>query len=302
MTQQTVTETEYEAWRPTKGADAYTDDELRQTPLFERMRKLCIMQVGSTKTPLSEEPLLRIARNAISEMWEQIQTIRFAPQAQALFAALDGGNFWPNSQQQGDAVIVGRDGSVKPAKRAAASAAEGGRFKPQDYARFIKRGNGHKSAQHGGFVHVVSQAKNEARNGEYELVILPGIQGNQVTDVFSAKLYQRPANGAKLPVICFPPIKGTKKDHRAGLNLRRDDQVIEVSSMSKMLKESGMNNPQTPSIVFGLDALLQQEVAAQGGTAQAAPRAEDEDEDEDANAASLLDDESEDEDYSGEDD
>jgi hypothetical protein len=214
-------------------------------------------------------------------MWRKQRQTRFASPVAALFAAFDA-----VKEQVGESVIINRDGSFKPAKKAAASASEGGRMKNPDYARFIGQGNVplHPKARHGGFVIEVTQARTPARNGVFELVIGPGIAGNKACDVMTAKLYQYPSNGAKMPVISYPPLKGERADHRKGLHLTRNDDVLEVPSMSGMMKASVQQQPQTPAELFGLRKLLKAIPVA----APTSEVIEDEDEDEEETNASAI--------------
>ena len=258
-------------WQPTKAASDYTDDEILKTPVFARL---------SEATGLPAKDNLPYARGAIDEMWRKQRQTRLAGPIAAFFAAIDG------AKEVGDSFIVNRDGSFKPAKKAAASAAEGGRMKNADYAKFIGQGNTplHPKARHGGFIHEVTQARTPNRNGIFELVILPGIKGNKACEDMQAKLYQYPTNGAKCAVISYPPLKGERADHRKGVSLRVDDEVVEVASMSGMMKASILGQPQTPAEVFGLRKLLKA-----GTAAPTASDDEDEDEDvEEANTKTIL--------------
>jgi len=174
---------------------------------------------------------------------------------------------------------------------------EGGRFKGSDYARFIGRGNGHPKARHGGFVIEMNQSKNVARNGHYELVISQGIKGNVVTEEFTAKLYSYPANGQKTPVISYPPLQGERAEHRKGLKLTRNDSVIEVASMSGMMKASLLGTPQTPAVQFKLVDLLRKECGQSqesGGNSSDSSDADMDDEDPvEENTSAILGDEEE---------
>jgi len=260
-------------WQPTKPASDYTDDEVLATPISFHLAK-------ATGFPPRDN--LPFCRQAIDQMWDKQRATRLAGPIAVLFEALDA------AKEAGDSFVVNRDGSFKPVKKTAATAAEGGRVRNSDYAKFIGQGNTplNPKAQHGGFVHEVSQARTTERNGTYELVILPGIKGNKVCEEMQAKLYQYPANGAKLPVICYPPLKGERPAHRKGESLRIDDDVIEVASMSQMMKMSALAQPQTPAVLFKLADLLRSQPAT-----PVTAKDEDEDEDEDeANASAILDD------------
>lgn len=264
-----MTTTNATLWQPTKAVSEYTDDEVEQTPIFQRLME-------ATKGVLSAKDVLPHARGAIEEMWRKQRAVRYAAPIAALFAAFDGAN-----EQVGDSVVVNRDGSFRPAKKAAASAEAGGRFKNADYARFIGKGTlvdgkPHPKAKHGGFILEQTQARNTNRNGTFELVILAGIKGNKACEDVLVKLYQYPSSGAKAPVIQYPPLKGERADHRKGLNLRVDEDVIEVSSMSNMLKQSLLQMPQTPAQMFGLTEMVRKP----GAPAAPASSSDDEDEDE----------------------
>jgi len=256
-------------WQPTKAASDYDDNEVQQTPIFARLAEA---------TGLPAKDVLPFARGAIDEMWRKQRESRYKSPILALYAAFDAG------KEVGDSFIVNRDGSFKPAKKAAASAAEGGRFKNSDYARFIGQGNTplHPKARHGGFVIEVTQARTPSRNGAFELVVLPGIKSNKACEEMQAKLYQYPANGAKVAVISYPPLKGERADHRKGINLRVDDDVVEVASMSGMMRASLLGQPQTPAVQFKLVDLLRK-----SGTTTATSEDADEDEDE-ANTTAIL--------------
>lgn len=260
-------------WQPSKAASDYDDNEVQQTPIFARLAEA---------TGLPAKDVLPFARGAIDEMWRKQRATRLAGPIAVLYAALDA------AKEVGDSFIVNRDGSFKSAKKAAASAAEGGRFKNSDYARFIGKGNTplHPKARHGGFVIEVTQARTPNRNGVFELVILPGVKGNKACEEMQAKLYQYPTNGAKMPVISYPPLKGERADHRKGISLRVDDDVVEVASMSGMMKASILGQPQTPAVQFKLVGLLRKS----GGPTSTSESTDEEDEEdaEEANTTAIL--------------
>jgi len=110
----------------------------------------------------------------------------------------------------------------------------------------------------GGYLLTKTQMRSAAKDGVYKLVLEPGDPDNQICSFFKAKLYQFPFDGAQVPVISFPPEvagPGWSGDKYEGLIV--SDDVIEVVSMSQMLKTSILNGAQTPAIVFGLVEALQ---------------------------------------------
>jgi hypothetical protein len=118
----------------------------------------------------------------------------------------------------------------------------GGRMKDSDYATFIGQT----------FTHEVKMAKNPILNGRYQLRILDGNLASKVCTKFRAELHQTLDCGAKMPVIVYPPSKGERADHRKGAKLRVDEKIIEIASMSGMMRASVLLLPQTPAVVFKL--------------------------------------------------
>jgi len=116
------------------------------------------------------------------------------------------------------------------------------RFTSADHAHFIGQT----------FVYEVKAAKNPLRNGSYQLHILPGDPTSQVCTEFRAELHQILNSGYQAPMIVYPPAKGERREHRRGANLRNDHEIIEVASMSSMMKMSMLGSPMTPAVVFKL--------------------------------------------------
>jgi hypothetical protein len=91
---------------------------------------------------------------------------------------------------------------------------------------------------------------NSSRNGYYRFRIVPGHNQNAVCGLYCAELTQFPLNGAIMPRIIFPPISGNR-------NIRReDDEIIEVPSMSHMMRASLLQSAQSPAVFFDLRQYL----------------------------------------------
>jgi len=218
-------------WEPVKPADDYSDDEIRLLPFFKGLHAT----LPAMALPLS--------RNAIAIAWAEKQAKSPRRKAvDALFVILAAENM------NDDRYVVGKDGSVtplRPAGRAAKPVEEGGRCSGKDYAKFIGKGNNHAAQQHGGFVREVS-GRSLARSGIIELVIGPPLPGSNVP--YSAKLYQRPVAGAEAPVISYPPVNPD--------NLVSNQKIVEVRSISHMMRKSFVQTNQTPIVYFNLRDIL----------------------------------------------
>jgi len=256
-----VTKTGYIPWAPSKGADAYEDDDIKKTPVFERLKAdLSFDGPGGARIVLGDEQVVPIAREAIKEMWEQLQVSRFSDSICTVFDVLDA-----NDIDHGDEIIIRRSddgvGSYKLTKGTGRK-----RFGHDDYESLIGRGSDEDSDEwkeaakalherlnlnpedvlHGGYLITKSQAKNPNKNGVFEFCINDALEKNVVCDKFSCRLYQYPFSGSHVQVISFPPVSGDKD------KLRVDDDVTEVSSMSRMLRPSVLKGAQTPAVYFDL--------------------------------------------------
>lgn len=251
-----TTATDYSTWVPAK--EEYTDDEIRSTPLYERLKASCAVPGPGGKTiVLPDEAILPIAHNTIKEMWANLNRSRFSDDILHVFERLDEAKI-----DHGNEVIIrrsddGQVGTYKPTKGAGRK-----RFSHDGYAKLIGFGedtssetwkqaieritkSGHKKL-HGGFVLLKSQMKNPAKNGVFELLIEKGDTENKLCSSFTARLFQYPDNGAKVSVVQFPPKSGSKD------TLVINDEVTEVASMSQMMKQSILQGAQTPAVMFGL--------------------------------------------------
>lgn len=137
-------------------------------------------------------------------------------------------------------------------KRDSSALESGARFKMADYATFIGQT----------FTKKVEQSKQASRNGTYELRVLPGDPSNHACHEIRLELHQTTDDGLKHPVVVFPPAKGEREDHRRGLHLQQDVDIVEVASISGMMKQSVLCIPQTPAVTFGLvESYMKQQAA-----------------------------------------
>lgn len=238
---------EYEPWSPNKPIEDVSDDELKASPLFARIKQASTFPgPGGKMLSLPDEAVLPLVREAWGDAFKQMQVSAFSEVILAVFDALDEAGI----EHDNEITVRRRDG-VGEYKLPRSG---GTRFKHDDYAEMIGYGEGdeklQKLAKHGGFIVKKTGMKKAEKNGTYELVIEPGIKGNSITEKFKATLYQYPDDGRKMPAIVFPPVSGDKN------KLRSDDDVREVASMSKMMKSSALNVPQTPAVIFDLGSKL----------------------------------------------
>ena len=249
---------QYSTWVPTK--DTYTDEEILTTPVFQRIKQdVSVTGPGGKTIQLSDESILPLARDAIREMWNTLQSSRFDSVIAGVFEALDA-----SEVDHGDEVIIRRNAegicSYKPTKNAGRK-----RFSHEGYAKLIGIGAHEESDTYktaidklkkagynpakdlaGGFLLVKNQMKNSSKNGVFELVIEEGDEANKLAGNFKATLFQYPDNKAKVPCVVFPPASGDKG------KLIVNDDVLEVPSMSRMMKESILQGAQTPAVMFDL--------------------------------------------------
>jgi hypothetical protein len=239
-----------EQWEPTLPEKEVDDATVKASPLFRRIKEASQFSgPGGKLMQLSDEQVLPIARETWQEAFEARQRSRFSASIITLRDDIrkDGyeGNEWIcRVRTLDDGTEVGE---WKPLRKGGKRT----RFRHEDYAELVGYGEDPNSdlgklAKHGGFVIRKTQMKNASKNGTYEFVLEPGQEGNEVCDSFVAKLYQYPDDGAHLPVIIFPPKSGDKKKCQV------DDQVVEVGSMSQVMKASKLQGAQTPAIVFDL--------------------------------------------------
>lgn len=264
----TTNETQYATWTPTK--DEYTDEEIKATPLFARIKQgAAIPGPGGKTIFLSDESLLPIARDSIREMWNTLKVSRFSDVVLAFFSALDDAGIDHGNDCNVKRTGEGADavGTYKPTKNQGRK-----RFSHEGYAKLIGYGedvDGDEKSVYkqaceklkarglapsvlsGGFLLVKNQMKNPAKNGTFELVIEEGDKNNKLCSAFKATLHQYPDNKAKVPAIVFPPASGDKG------KLVIDQSRTEVPSMSRMMKESILQGAQTPAVMFDLVERLQ---------------------------------------------
>lgn len=242
-------------WCPTGPVEDVDDPTLRSSPIYESIKKAAIYTDPNGKVrSLPQEVLDSMARDAWRESWDEIQRSRHSNVVLAVFEA--------NGDEDVDKLIIHRrrneDGSYTGIIKQFKKPGTRKRMTHADYARLIGFGDPPESemgklAKHGGFVIKKTAMKNDNKNGVYELVIKPGIEGNEVCDSFVAELYQYPDDGAKTRVIVFPPKSGQKKGEGA---LIINDDIEEVPSMSKMLQQSLLKSAMTPAVVFKLNEYL----------------------------------------------
>jgi hypothetical protein len=299
---------EYQTWAPTKPAEEYEDDEIRGTPLFDRIRSnISVPGPGGQTIQLPDATVITLARDAIKEMWGTLQVTRFSATILEVFRVLD-----ENDIDHNDEVIIRRsEDSVGSYKLMKAGGRK--RFSHDNYAHFIGRGTPKdselyreavtalrekcgldESVLEGGFLLVKKQMRSDHKNGVFELVLEKGIEGNGSTDKFRARLKQFPFTKQKVPTIVFPPQSGEKgKD----ATLIVTDEIQEVASMSQMLKSAIVKGAQTPAVVFDLVDLLKKEQrsGSDDGSSDEQPAAEEQEPERPKSAAhSLLDDDDDD--------
>ena len=250
--------TETDTWVPEKSD--YTDEEIKATPVFQRIRSGVSVQTGGKTINLPDDSILPLARDAIKEMWETLQSSRFSDSISGVFAALDAAGV-----DHGNEVLIRRnEEGVCSHKRTKTGGRK--RFSHEGYARLIGYGEDTEKSEvykqaleklrkagydplkvlHGGFLITKNQMKNPNKNGVFELVIEAGVKGNKLCEAFTARLYQFPDAKQAVPVITFPPESGDKG------KLKVNDAVLEVASMSQMMKNSIIQGAQTPAVQFGL--------------------------------------------------
>jgi hypothetical protein len=262
-----VSELKYKTWAPTKPADDYNDDEIRETPLFDKIRENFAVAGSSGEVSLPESSILTLAREAIKEMWATLQVTQFSDVILEVFDTLERAGV-----EHGNEITI-KLNDKNPERRIGSYDKPKGkgrkRFGHSHYAEFIGQGtpkdsplyrecvtalrekcNLDENALHGGYLLLKTQMRSEMRNGVFELVLEKGREANGVTDVVTAKLYQYPFVEQAVQVITFPPISGKKDD------LRQTDAIKEVPSMSQMLKQSILESAMTPAVMFGLVELL----------------------------------------------
>lgn len=225
--------TKTKTWLPDKAPENYSDVEVTETPVYKKMEKA----LPGSAVPV----ILSVTREALRGLWEEIKNDPLVSSIRDVFRlAVEQG-----AVDADGSLLINGDGSYSIPGKAGREVSDGGRFKAKDYVEFIGKGNNHPKAQHGGFVREVVQAKVPSRNGTYELVISAGKDAK----TFSVKLHQRPANGAALPVVSFPPVDPKNPVVSA--------QIVEVKSMAQLLRQSILNMPTSPAVWFGLKTTLQ---------------------------------------------
>ena len=217
-------------WEPEKAADAYTDEEVINTPIYRGMLK-------TLPTRTDPEVTLQVTREILKSLWDQKKNDPLLLAAKSLFQlALDRGIVGPASK-----LTIKADGSYSTDRR---NVAQGGRFSSADYAKFIGQNNGSAAAMHGGFVREVKRAKKISAHGIYELVLSAPLPDHPTEKLFSATLYQRTLYGEERSKVCYPP-----KDPDNPVNTA---ELIEVSTMTALMAQSHLGNPTSPAVWFGL--------------------------------------------------
>lgn len=270
-------------WEPPCSVEDATDEQLKASPIYERVRN-----IGGIVLP--DESALPIVKEMWAKAQEALEQERYSDSILALFALLDTNDVEHDGEIIIRRVAVNEDdedsdhiGRYKvPRKKGSRS-----RFKLSDYAKLVGYGDDRESdtgklSEHGGFVLKKTAMKNAERNGVYELCFDEGDPQNEVCPDFTARLYQRTDDGASHAVITFPPASGDKK------KLVQDDKIFEVTSMSQMMKQSVLQHPQSPGVVFDLADKLKAIEEAENGTDDDAPETPEANEGE-SQAAALLD-------------
>lgn len=237
-------------WTPPCSAEDATDEQLRESPIYERVRN----PTGTGNIILPDEAVLPIVRDAWKRAAEAVEQERYSDAILALFDLFDENNVEHSDEITIRRVSAGEDGDDEvfigrykvPRKKGSRS-----RFKHSDYARLVGYGEDPdtelgKLAKNGGFIIKKTAMKHTERNGVYELCFDEGDSKNEVCGDFTARLYQYTDDGNTHPVIVFPPASGDKK------KLVQDDKTFEVTSMSQMMKQSVLEHPQSPGVVFDL--------------------------------------------------
>lgn len=295
---QDVDEADVLQWEPDRAPEDYDDDALKATPLFAQLREATGYNVAGTRRYLPDTEVLSIARGAMKEIWEARESGQDSEDVLSLFDKFIEREGEEKVIESKNTIIctrveVGTNDDGDPIWEGRAklkSSGRGKRFGHDDYNALIGYGEDPESdlaklareklgdRYGGGFLLHKTGMKKAAKNGLYEFRILDaetvekdGKQvPNEVCDKFVAELHQYPEDGRKVPVIRFPPRSGDKKDCRV------TEDIIEVPSMSKMMKESELNGAQTPAVVFSLSDVQVEDddndddnAPAQGGAADA---------------------------------
>lgn len=260
-------------WEPDRAPEEYDDETLKATPLFDSIRESCAFSVGGQTRYLPDSEVLNIARTALKDIWEARESGQDSDDVLALFEKFIEREGEQAVRDANNTIICTRvevgtneDGPQYEGRAKLKSAGRGKRFGHDNYAALIGYGEDpesdlYKQAREklgdryeGGFVLHKTGMKKASKNGYYEFRILPPEKtrdgkDNEVCDKFVAELHQFPEDGRKVPTIRFPPRSGDKKDCEVS------DNIVEVPSMSKMMKESELKGAQTPAVVYGLDKI-----------------------------------------------
>jgi hypothetical protein len=299
--------TEYEVWVPTCPETDADDDAIIASPMFRSIKEAGAFVVGGKKMTLPDAQVLPIARNYWQKAWEAAQAAVYSDDIVAFFERVNEGRENPvlalniTLREGDDGEWIGSYTEPKSTKKKS-------RFRHDSYRLLIGYGEEDRAtegenlkrkrdddliklAKHGGFILVKMGSQTASKNGTFEFVLSEGDENNKVCPDFRAVLYQYAADGRKLPEIVFPPASGDKNV------LRSDEDVVEVSSMSKVMKRSILGGAQTPAVMFALSEVLA--IAEEDVDEDESDEDESEaeaDEDENVNVDDLLDDEDEDED------
>lgn len=241
-------------WVPTGPEDTYSDEQLKATPLYAKMKEA--LTTGGTALP--ESTILMVSRDAVNEMWPAYMASR-----QAELQHVEGA--WaltfPEVCTRCHATLEKRCTTESGGHRSYPHKARTNTdYHPPDEGR--PRRFTHDcyalcrdyDAGHGPGIFRIQKTgmKRSSKNGTYEFRILPGYAGNAITESIRVELHQLAEDGRKLPVIMYPPQSGDKR------NLVSTEDIHEVASMSKVMRESELNGVQTPAIVFDLVNVVRQ--------------------------------------------
>ena len=264
-----------------------TDAQLEKTDTFKKVKTF----------GLSEEATLGIARDILSQLWREQANDRLRSAIQALFKRRKDDTITIYRDEKADAFLPKTKGlrqvfevlqdngtrfrnakSITFSRQGSCcldvSGSNRTRFSHDDYARLIGRGDDTAKQQEmidifcresnqsswkpvfvGGFLMAKTGMRREEKNGIYELVLEPGDPNNALTYKFVAKLYQYTFDLKQHPVIIYPPASGDKSNPAAS------SEIVEVGSMSQLMKTSQLNGAMTPAVVFGLVEQLQKAAA-----------------------------------------
>lgn len=230
-------------WNPPCEAADATDEQLQSAPFAKDILE------GPMAAFMSRDGLLKVVRDVWKDASEQLKVAVYNPLIEALFVKCD-----ERGEETNDKLILTRekrpDGSfhyvLKTGRKRGGSSK---RLKDSDIARLIGYGEAEgsekgKLAQAGGFIYS-RKGGSVNKAATFELVIEDGDAENKVCSEYSVRLLTN-IEGESHPTFVYPPQSGDKD------NLRRDDEVYEVTSWTQMSKESLINSPFSPIKLFDL--------------------------------------------------